>query len=106
MLIGCIGDIHGRIDRLEQVIAWLVDRHPQYLLVTGDFDTEPAASISEPSVPEAVRRVEEAGIPFLFVPGNHDSRSISHTSNIDGRSTTISELRVFGLGGAPWGWPY
>jgi Icc-related predicted phosphoesterase len=52
------------------------------------------------SIDELMRRVESCGVPYAFVPGNHDLPQLDHPRNADGRLLDVAGLRVHGIGGA------
>lgn len=97
--LGCVGDVHGRLDRLERVAGWLAERGPDAVLVTGDFGR--ARGGDRPAHDAALRRLERLAVPVLFVPGNHDAPRLAHPGNVDGTVRVAAGIRIFGLGGSP-----
>ena len=54
-------------------------------------------------------RLDQTGIPWRFVPGNHDLPDIQHDNNADGRLVELAGLSIYGVGGAGparFGFPY
>lgn len=96
--LGCVGDLHGRLDRLERVARWLGQRAPDGVLLTGDF----GRSRDRPAPhEEALRLLEPLGVPVLLVPGNHDAPDLEHRASVDGRLREVAGVSVFGVGGSP-----
>lgn len=98
--LGCIGDVHGRMDRLEQVTGWLAGRELAGLLVTGDFAGGGLGPGPRP-LEATLARLEPLGVPVLFVPGNHDTPELPHPGNVDRRVKSLDGIQIFGIGGAP-----
>jgi Icc-related predicted phosphoesterase len=100
----CIGDVHGRLDRLDRVVEWLANRPMTAALMVGDFThgpfNQPRKSITSSPMLAALDAVHRLGVPVLFVPGNHDPPDQPLPGNIDGRIETIAGLRIGGIGGA------
>lgn len=97
---GCVGDVHGRHDRVERVGRWLEGRGLDAVLVTGDFapgGPETAAGALEATLD----RLGRAAPVVLFVPGNHDPPDLEHPANVDGTERTVAGVRVHGIGGSP-----
>lgn len=114
---GCVGDVHGELGRLERAAAWLASRDVDALLLVGDFTPglPPGWGRSgeggDPLRPvrRALDRASEAGLPFFFVPGNHDVPEVPDERNLDRRAGTFRGVRIYGLGGsgpAQMGFPY
>lgn len=97
--VGCVGDVHGRIDRVEEAAAWLETRGPDLVVVTGDFGIG-AGRGAGPAVAATRSALSPLGVPVLWVPGNHDPRGLSGRGNADRRTLEAAGLRVFGLGGS------
>lgn len=100
IVLGCVGDVHGRMDRLGRVVDWLAEAELAGVLVTGDFaggGLEPGA----PALEATLARLDPLGVPILFVPGNHDTPEIPHPGNVDRVVKTLEGVRIFGIGGAP-----
>ncbi len=109
MIVAQLSDIHadgsaGRLERLDQVLAWLKPLRPDAIIVSGDLaEREHAASYDA-----VANRLDDAGAPFYVVPGNVDdhaalSRVFGTAMNWDSRRPLncvgrIGEaLRVIGL---------
>ena len=89
--LACVGDLHGRLDRLERVADWLRDRAPDVVLLTGDFGRAPRGD--RPVHEAAVASLERLGVPILLVPGNHDRPELDHPASVDRR---VAEARPEG----------
>ena len=117
--LAVIGDVHAHTDHLNQVLERL-EREPSLdgLLLVGDLGAnllhgrrvEPSRVVAyHQSVRDVLRRVEDFGRPFLWVPGNHDARDLTGHRNVDRRRARIGGLSVVGIGGAGpdiFGFPY
>ena len=97
--VGCVGDVHGRIERVEAVTGWLADRRPDLVTLTGDFAVG-AGRGAGPALAATRTALAELGVPVLWVPGNHDPPDLSGRGNVDRRTGEEAGLRVFGLGGS------
>ena len=97
--VACLGDVHGRIDRVEEAVAWLRGHAPDLALVTGDFGTG-AGRGTDRALEETLSALEPLGAPVLWVPGNHDTRDLDGPGKVDRRLLEVAGLRVFGLGGS------
>jgi Icc-related predicted phosphoesterase len=112
LTLACIGDVHGRIDRLEQLVTWLSERDVAGVLLAGDFapgrkPMGPQAGVAEAR--RAVACIAELGVPVVYVPGNHDDPNLDAPGNIDWTGETIAGVRIAGIGGsgpAHFGFPY
>lgn len=114
---GCLGDVHGAIDRLERALDWLTGRDVDALLMVGDFTpgippgwARPGDDI-DPLGPlrRGVDRARATGLPVCFVPGNHDPPEAPVDGNVDRRRATVAGVRIYGVGGsgpARMGFPY
>lgn len=109
--LACIGDIHGRLDRLAAVAEQLRAFDVDGIVAVGDFAPGPfnkAAQAGGDPVGEALRILTAVCPHVVYVPGNHD---IPHESpmNVDGRSMDWLGLRIHGIGGGGprrFGFPY
>ena len=111
--LAAIGDLHGNVDSLRTVLRLAMKKGCQGLLLVGDFQPYPAAGKSRTEILEEMftllSEAAAAGLPSLWVPGNHDRRDIRRSGNVDRRSETLAGLRVTGIGGAGpdrFGFPY
>lgn len=114
---GCVGDVHGALDRLGRAAGWLASRGADALLLTGDFTpgippgwARPDAE-ADPLAPvrHGLERARRAGLPVYFVPGNHDVPEAPIDGNVDRRAAAFDGVTIFGLGGsgpARMGFPY
>ncbi len=97
--VGCVGDVHGRIDRVEKAGAWLAEREPDLVAVAGDFGVG-AGRGSADALEATLAALEPLGVPVLWVPGNHDPRELDGPGSADRRRVEAAGLTVFGLGGS------
>lgn len=105
--VGCVGDLHGALDRLDAALDWLAGRNVDALLLVGDFTGSGVRP--EEAARSALRRSRRLERPVLYVPGNHDDPGLDLEGNVDRRLADVAGLRVFGLGGggpARLGFPY
>ena len=117
--LAVVGDVHAHMENLERVLGRLAGEPAlDGLLLVGDLGAnllhgrrlDPAKLVAyHESVRAVLRRVEAAGWPFLWVPGNHDARDLTGAGNVDRRRAQLGGLSVVGLGGAGpdiFGFPY
>lgn len=96
-----VSDIHNNpqaFDFLEQVVKSF---KPDFIIDTGDitdFGTAAEARM-------AAERVQKLGVPYVFVPGNHDSPEVSRVMSREGGAIVLVDgavdlrgLRVAALG--------
>ena len=82
-----VSDIHNNpqaFDFLAQVVKSFM---PDFIIDTGDitdFGTAPEARM-------AARRVRALGVPYLFVPGNHDSPEVARVMSSEGGATLLAD---------------
>ncbi len=123
MIVGLLGDIHGRIDlALTGVLAWQthMDRRFDLLLQVGDMGAFPsearmdAATVSylalDPTEADFVRMMSASGSkaeafrrvrtllssPIHFIRGNHEDHAWLSTLSVD-RSTGTASVDPFGI---------
>ncbi len=110
MRLGLVGDIHGRIDTLRQLVAAMGGLEPTALLCTGDFAPRGAAMAArEKARADSISCLSALGAPVLWVPGNHDDPAPPVDGNMDGRVGKVGSRSVLGIGGAGpdrFGFPY
>lgn len=94
-----MGDVHGRIDRVERAAAWLAAGRPDLVVVAGDFAVG-AGRGAGPAVAATREALGHLGVPVLWVPGNHDPPDLDGPGNVDRRVAETAGLRVSGLGGS------
>ena len=108
--IAVIGDIHGNGARLRVVLDAVAGRGDvQGMLVTGDLAAGPFSRMPRLSSPQEILAIlRGTGLPFVFVPGNHDAPRMDEPENVDGAIGSFLGMRVLGVGGAPraFGLPY
>ena len=96
------------IERDEEILNWLVDecinKKPAVFCITGDI-TFNGEVVSLLEVKEELMEIEEAGIPILVIPGNHDiSYGYAHSylgSNYEivdevNQEIFLEEMKCFG----------
>lgn len=94
-----VGDIHNNPAGLDLISRLVRDFEPDFVIDTGDitdYGTEVEAGL--------VTRLAELPVPYLFVPGNHDSPAVIETLRrlpnvriLDGAPVKVDGLTVFGL---------
>lgn len=110
VLLAVVGDVHANWRFLERVLARAVEARVDGILLVGDLGSHDLAHVARrnperdarylASIDQLVLRVERCGVPFAFVPGNHDLPDLAHDRNADGRVLDVAGLRVAGVGGA------
>lgn len=109
MIVAQLSDIHadgsaGRLERLDQVLAWLKPLQPDAIIISGDL----AEFDHDASYGAVADRLEGTGAPFYVVPGNVDepaamfrvfgsSMGWSRGSRLNCVGEVGAELRVIGL---------
>lgn len=108
--LAIVGDIHGNAARLRRILQAVTERGGvQGLLVTGDLAMAvPSRRAGTAGAGEVLAHLRATGLPFVFVPGNHDTPEMDEPENVDGRIAAFLGLRVLGIGGSPraFGLPY
>lgn len=121
--LAVIGDIHANLDNLDRALARAAEVDPAGLLLVGDLGAntlhlrwkrDPAVWSERRqayllSVERVLNRLRDTGLPFAWVPGNHDLPDVPGGGNIDGGAVEIGGLVVAGIGGAGpdrFGFPY
>lgn len=114
---GCVGDLHGSLERLDAALRWLAGREVDALLFVGDFTPglppgwRRPGSDADPLAPlrGAIDAARATGLPLAFVPGNHDVPEAPIPGNVDRRLVEIGGVGIYGIGGAGparMGFPY
>ena len=108
--LAVIGDVHATWPLLDRVLERGVASRADGILLVGDLGSGDLSYVRRrtperdarylASIDEIVRRVEACGVPFAFVPGNHDLPDLDHPRNADNRVLDVAGLRVAGIGGA------
>lgn len=98
-MVGCVGDVHGRADRVEAAAAWMRGHAPDLVMVTGDFGAG-AGRGSRRALEATLEALDPLEAPVVWVPGNHDPRELDGPGSADRRTVEAAGLRVFGLGGS------
>ncbi len=104
--IGCVGDLHGALGSLLEVLEHLRAADVEGILFTGDFargpfNADPALG-NTASPAELLDVVTSASANVLLVPGNHDDAALGGSVSVDGRETSWLGWRVAGVGGSPY----
>jgi hypothetical protein len=104
--IGCVGDLHGALGSLLEVLEHLRSAEVEGILFTGDFargpfNRDPALG-NTASPDELLSVVTSASANVLLVPGNHDDPALGGSVSVDGRETSWLGWRVAGIGGSPY----
>lgn len=111
--LGVVGDVHAD-PRLAAVLARLRAARDggelDGVLLVGDLgfpDVRPGPrerpgvrARYEASVARVLGDVAALGLPYAFVPGNHDTPDVPGERNADRRVLDVAGLRVHGIGGA------
>jgi len=109
-LLAVVGDVHAAWPLLDRVLQRATEARADGILLVGDLGSHDLSYVRRrtperdarylASIDELVRRVEACGVPFAFVPGNHDLPDLAHARNADHRVLDVAGLRVAGIGGA------
>jgi Icc-related predicted phosphoesterase len=109
-LLAVIGDVHAHHKRLELVCAHIASRLVDGVLLVGDLGSNDVGvarqrsfagdRLYRQSVQAVLDRVAALGVPFAYVPGNHDLPDLDLPGNVDRRVRELGGLRVGGIGGA------
>ena len=109
-VLGAIGDIHARWDFLDPVLeALAAGPRLDAVLLVGDLakcsgrnahqrEARKVSYLLE--VQQVLRRVGELGVDVFYVPGNHDRPDLGYWGNIDGRTESVGDVTIGGIGGA------
>lgn len=110
VLLAVVGDVHATWRLLDRVLERAVDARANGILLVGDLGSHDLAHVARrtperdarylASIELLITKVEQCGVPFAFVPGNHDLPDLAHARNADGRVLDVAGLRVAGIGGA------
>jgi len=110
VLLAVVGDVHATWRLLDRVLERAVTARVDGILLVGDLGSHDLAHVARrsperdarylASIDQLVERVARCGVPFAFVPGNHDLPDLAHERNADGRVLDVAGLRVAGIGGA------
>ena len=72
---------------LEAFIDQVIAEHPSALILSGDISMN-GEEINHEELAERLHRVQDAGIPVLVIPGNHDINN-TNASFISGRRKAL-----------------
>ncbi|MCB9673791.1 MAG: metallophosphoesterase family protein [Alphaproteobacteria bacterium] len=105
-----IGDVHHELRLLDQVLAHVESTGVQGVLLVGDLGSSDLSWAVRrtperdaryvDSVREVLAAVQALGVPFAYVPGNHDLPDLDLPGSCDGRVVDVGGLRIGGIGGA------
>ncbi len=108
--LAVIGDVHASWRLLDRVLERAVAARVDGILLVGDLGSHDLAHVARrtpardaryhASIEILLQRVASCGVPYAFVPGNHDLPELAHERNADGRVLDVAGLRVAGIGGA------
>lgn len=95
-----ISDIHLNPAAWNVVRSIVKQFHVQVIVDTGDL-TDHGTSAEN----AFVKQIGKLDVPYVFVRGNHDSKTTQHTVAkqknarvLDGSATTVRGIRIFGVG--------
>ncbi len=108
--LAVIGDVHARMGTLDRVVEAIALRGVDGVLLVGDLGS--ALARARPpkegerrrylrSVEGVLHRAASLGVPYAYVPGNHDLPDLDLPGNADRRVVDVAGLRVVGIGGSP-----
>lgn len=110
VLLAVVGDVHASWRLFARVLERAVAAGSHGILLVGDLGSHELAQSSRrtperdarylASIDRLLASVESCGLPYAFVPGNHDLPDLAHARNADGRVLDVAGLRVAGIGGA------
>ncbi len=110
VLLAVVGDVHATWRLLDRVLERAVAARADGILLVGDLGSHDLAHVARrtperdarylASIELLIAKVEQCGVPYAFVPGNHDLPDLAHARNVDGRVLEVAGLRVAGIGGA------
>jgi hypothetical protein len=95
-------DLHGNLQRIEQLKKLILHHIPDLIVVCGDLTHY--GSIS--AVRDTLNQLSTGSIPIFFVPGNLDppglrtQANIHHARNLHGKSVKSNEYTFIGIGGS------
>ena len=94
-----VSDIHNNPAALDLIARVVRDFHVDLIIDTGDL-----TDLGTPMEADLFGRVSELEVPYVFIPGNHDSKPVLATLRaqknvtiIDGNMVEIEGLKIFGL---------
>jgi len=108
--LAVIGDVHAHFERLARVLDRIRETRVDGVLLVGDlgshhvslarYRTPEGDVLYRQSVAEVLAAVETLGLPFLWVPGNHDLPDVQGPGNIDHGGDRVAGIAVAGIGGS------
>ena len=120
MRYAVVGDVHAHMERLERVLARIEEVGVEGILQVGDIGGHQLGRRRPERHPERFAAYQESvlavlhelgrlGVPVLWVPGNHDVRTVAGAGNVDFGAAEFGPYTVAGIGGAGpdrFGFPY
>jgi Icc-related predicted phosphoesterase len=110
-----IGDLHGATDRLAAIVEQAAGEPVAGVFLVGDFAPFDGAhyrhhpALVRQELAKILRILAPLEAECLWVPGNHDPRTLTGAGSCDRRHARLGELSVFGIGGSgpnSFGCPY
>ena len=93
-----VSDIHNNPAAMDLIAQVVKDFHVDMIIDTGDL-----TDLGTPMEASMASRVGSLGVPYVFVPGNHDSdavlsalRSQANVRIVDGGMVEAGGLKIFG----------
>ncbi len=94
-----VSDIHNNPAALDLIARVVRDFHVDLIVDTGDL-----TDLGTPMEADLMGRVSELKVPYVFIPGNHDSEPVLATLRgqknvtiVDDNMVEIEGLKIFGL---------
>lgn len=118
MKIIIFGDLHGEIESWKPVVDWAKRLKPDLYLLVGDVGPNvlyknkeawitdqscSGADFYRQSILETKKALDETGVPWFCVPGNHDDPNffgILDEENIDRKLREFKGMKFYGFGGS------
>ncbi|MEJ6952466.1 metallophosphoesterase family protein [Natronospora cellulosivora (SeqCode)] len=98
LIILHVSDIHNNVAAISFIEQMVKNFEVDFIIDTGDL-----VDYGTPVEVGLIRGIDELGIPYIFIPGNHDSpQVISALHNMDNvivldEQVTINGLRIVGI---------
>jgi Icc-related predicted phosphoesterase len=108
--LAVIGDVHAHMRNLQLVLTVIRQESVDGVLLVGDLGSHdvdlrrfrnPAGDARYHTSVEAVlAAVADLGLPYAYVPGNHDLPELDFENNADHVALDVAGVTVAGVGGA------
>lgn len=107
MRILLVGDVHVAMDEIHKLNLWIdQNKKPDLMLVNGDLTSvfhgepdQPDLNAQIDTFRSVLEKLQQSGIPILYVPGNHDPSSefedpikLSNVTNIHSKWVELSNF--------------